>query len=324
MATLVTRNLSTAHSCPTAIPHLPLKLSELVKPVEPHRLRDHCPATRLHDLPVQSGRDQVPAVRRRHRQAAAPRAARQALPDPAGGEWATRDMDRVIAAWTHSPAANPAIACAPSGLLVVDCDIAKDEYALREMRQRYSGDWDELNNTYRVQTGSFGLHVYYRWPAGLKASQASPVKGLLDVRGNGGEQSGYVLAAGAVTSKGRYIAENAAPVRNAPALAGRTVPRETRSAPAAVRAARTRRHHFRPHRHGAQRPRRRPEFDTVPGGPRRMLRRHSHRRRHRPVGRRIHGQQRARRATASRVHHHVGLPKPAEEGKDMRRPEVPP
>ncbi len=154
------------------------------------------------------------------------------------GEWATRDMDRIIAAWSHSPAANPAIACGPSGLLVVDCDIAKGEFALkgtayedlhdrlgpmvdghdvlREMCQRYGGDWDELNDTYRVQTGSFGLHLYYWWPAGLKASQASPVKGLVDVRGNGGERGGYVLAAGSVTSKGPYIAENATPVRNAP------------------------------------------------------------------------------------------------------------
>lgn len=153
-------------------------------------------------------------------------------------EWATNDLDRVIAAWTHSPAANPAIACAPSGLLVVDCDIAKEEFALkgtpyedlherlgplvdghdalREMCERYGGDWEELNNTYRVCTGSLGLHLYYRWPAGLKASQASPVKGLIDVRGNGGLQGGYVLGAGSRTTKGEYTAENATPVRDAP------------------------------------------------------------------------------------------------------------
>ncbi|MFI6085004.1 bifunctional DNA primase/polymerase [Streptomyces sp. NPDC051217] len=45
--------------------------------------------------------------------------------------WATTDMDRVIAAGTHSPAANPAIACTSSGLLAVDCDIAKGEFALK-------------------------------------------------------------------------------------------------------------------------------------------------------------------------------------------------
>lgn len=40
-------------------------------------------------------------------------------------------MDRVIAAGTPSPATNSAIACAPSGLLAVDCDIARGEFALK-------------------------------------------------------------------------------------------------------------------------------------------------------------------------------------------------
>ncbi|MEU6674837.1 bifunctional DNA primase/polymerase [Streptomyces sp. NPDC046925] len=154
------------------------------------------------------------------------------------GEWATRDLDRIIAAWTHSPAANPAIACGPSGLLVVDCDIAKGENALagtpyeslherlgpmvdgadvlRHMCQEYGGDWSSLTDTYAVSTGSLGWHLYFRWPPGLKASQASPVKGLVDVRGNGGERGGYVLAAGSVTTKGPYVAENDLPVRDCP------------------------------------------------------------------------------------------------------------
>ncbi|WP_190329520.1 bifunctional DNA primase/polymerase [Streptomyces venezuelae] len=154
------------------------------------------------------------------------------------GEWATRDLDRIIAAWTASPVANPAIACGPSGLLVVDCDVAKGEYALkgtpfeslhdrlgplvdghdalREICKRCGGDFGELNDTFAVTTGSMGLHLYFRWPTGLRASQASPVKGLVDVRGNGGQRGGYVLAAGSVTTKGPYVAENGLPVRDAP------------------------------------------------------------------------------------------------------------
>ncbi|MFE0101209.1 bifunctional DNA primase/polymerase [Streptomyces sp. NPDC059009] len=154
------------------------------------------------------------------------------------GEWATSDLDRVIEAWTYSPMANIAVACAPSGLLVVDCDVCKGPnqlegtaYAdlherlgplvdgtdvLREICERCGGDWSELMDTYRVQTGRLGMHAYYRWPAGLPASQASPVKGLVDVRGNGGSQGGYVLAAGSRTTSGPYLVEHDAPVRDAP------------------------------------------------------------------------------------------------------------
>jgi hypothetical protein len=154
------------------------------------------------------------------------------------GEEATNSLDRAIEIWSWSPSANIGLACKPSGLLVVDCDTAKAEYQLRGTRyeslheklgpmvdghdvlkavcEEHGGDWDELNDTYRVCTGSMGLHLAFSWPPGVRASQASIVKGSLDIRGNGGDRGGYVLAAGSVTSKGRYIAENATPVAPAP------------------------------------------------------------------------------------------------------------
>lgn len=153
-------------------------------------------------------------------------------------EEVTNDLNRVIEMWSWSPSANIGVACKQSGLLVVDCDIAKGPdqlkdtaYAdlheklgplvdghdvLRAVCERHGGDWDELNDTYTVGTRNFGAHLYYTWPPGVRASQASLVKGVLDIRCNGGEHGGYVLGAGSVVGGRPYIAENATPVAPAP------------------------------------------------------------------------------------------------------------
>ena len=154
------------------------------------------------------------------------------------GEAATNDLGRVVQWWTWSPNANIGIAAKPSGLLVVDCDMPKKEYqlagtsweylhdklgplvdgadVLREMCARFGDDYSRFERTYRVCTASMGLHLYFRWPRGVQASQASPVPGLVDVRCNGGNQGGYVLGAGSETSKGLYVEENQLPIADAP------------------------------------------------------------------------------------------------------------
>lgn len=155
------------------------------------------------------------------------------------GEAATTDLRTVTTWWKFSPHANIGIACKQSGLIVVDCDMPKREYqlketpweymheklgplvdgadVLREMCGRFGDDYSRLERTYRVCTASMGLHLYFRWPEGVQASQASPVPGLVDVRCNGGNQGGYVLAAGSESSKGFYVAENNLPIADAPA-----------------------------------------------------------------------------------------------------------
>lgn len=144
------------------------------------------------------------------------------------GETATNDPNRVVEFWTKvDPNANPCIACKPSNLLVVDLDIAKEDFKLQgtewgylhsvygprvngedlfdEMRFKAEAfeDWDQ--DGYQVRTGSGGLHLYYRWPENWpRISQASPVKGIVDVRGNGGQWGGYVLGEGSRTEAGEY------------------------------------------------------------------------------------------------------------------------
>lgn len=154
-------------------------------------------------------------------------------------EVASNDMGQVVRWWQHSPYANVGIACKPSGLLVLDCDVAKQAGALRdtpwgylhdrlgpmvdgddvlrELCQRFAGDgeYDRLMQTFRVCTASFGAHIYLRWPDGVHASQASPVPGALDIRCDGGQRGGYVLGAGSVIEKGMYVVEHEAPILDA-------------------------------------------------------------------------------------------------------------
>jgi hypothetical protein len=153
-------------------------------------------------------------------------------------EMATNDMRKVVEWWQYSPEANIGIAAKPSGLIVVDCDMPKRDYqlkdtpweymhdrlgplvdgsdVLREMCSRFGDDYQRFERTYRVCTASLGLHLYYKWPDGVQASQASPVPGLVDIRCNGGQRGGYVLGAGSVTAKGSYVAENDLPIAEAP------------------------------------------------------------------------------------------------------------
>lgn len=145
------------------------------------------------------------------------------------GETATNDINQIVTFWTHfDPQANIGVACKPSQLLVVDLDIAKEDWKLRDTEYshlhavygpRVSGEdvFDEMMwqragagqrsalDTYSVLTRSGGLHLYYRWPSHWpKISQASPVKGIVDVRGNGGQYGGYVLGEGSQVDGAGY------------------------------------------------------------------------------------------------------------------------
>lgn len=155
-------------------------------------------------------------------------------------EVATNDINTIVRWWTYAPDCNIGVACQPSGIFVVDCDQPKrdgiltgtpyeelhkvlgprvdGETAYDQVVCRYGGveGLPDAFDTYTVATGSGGKHFYYRWPADVHSSQDSIIRGLLDVRGNGGDRGGYVLAAGSRTTKGVYVAEKVRPIRVAP------------------------------------------------------------------------------------------------------------
>ena len=147
------------------------------------------------------------------------------------GETATNDVMQIVTFWTQvDPEANFGVACKPSQLLVVDLDTPKEPGKLRGTEWEYlhggygpyvTGEQllsemaykladgqpcNEYEDTYTVRTPSGGLHLYYWWPATLgRISQASPVKGVIDVRGNGGEHGGYVLGEGSAIGGKPYF-----------------------------------------------------------------------------------------------------------------------
>lgn len=151
---------------------------------------------------------------------------------------ATNDLGRIIRWWMNMPMANIGVACKQSKLLVVDCDRPKEplpladrpewkhlpdkhgdtidgELVYHDLWQRHSGNWDNWD-TYQVATPSGGVHYYYRWPHTLKASQAPLCRGLLDIRSNGGQDGGYVLAEGSQDTRGDYKAIARLPIRDCP------------------------------------------------------------------------------------------------------------
>lgn len=164
-----------------------------------------------------------------------PVAAGAKVPHRMAGNWgqtSTNNFNLILHFWSQvDPQANIGIACKPSQLLVIDLDRAKaganlvgteweymhevygpyvqGEDLLDEMAFKGHQNGDAYLDTLTVRTGSGGVHLYYRWPTHWpKISQASPVKGLIDVRGNGGEYGGYVLGAGSVNEAGPYLVTN--------------------------------------------------------------------------------------------------------------------
>lgn len=147
---------------------------------------------------------------------------------------ATRDEEAIRAYWEAHPAHNVAVACGPSGLVVVDLDTPKDGEqppphwarpgitdgadvlaALAEEHTNGDTSWLE---TFTVRTRRGGTHLYYAAPQGAAYRNTSARLGwLIDTRASGG----YVVGPGSYVAdahgRGPYTVTNPAPVAPLPA-----------------------------------------------------------------------------------------------------------
>lgn len=129
---------------------------------------------------------------------------------------ATSDPE-VVARCSWQPGENYGIAAKPSGLVILDLDWPKPGYQLPptwrdEPGIAYGGDvlaalcerhgqaWPD---TFRVQTPRRGDQLYFRAPAGRSIGNHSPWP-LIDVRGGGDGEGGYVVGPGSVIDERAY------------------------------------------------------------------------------------------------------------------------
>jgi hypothetical protein len=170
-------------------------------------------------------------------------------PRRAAPDWearATIDRDRIGRWWHTHPRDNIGIACGPSGLVVIDLDVAKHDETPPEPWAGAAGGAEvlaqlahtrghELAATWTVATPSGGRHLYYRAPTGPELrNTAGRVGWRIDTRAAGG----YVVAAGSIVGGRAYelvgttdpidlpdwLHELAAPPAPASPPAGRSTP----------------------------------------------------------------------------------------------------
>ncbi|MET9901917.1 bifunctional DNA primase/polymerase [Streptomyces sp. NPDC006446] len=135
---------------------------------------------------------------------------------------ATVAPDRIRAAWTAGPF-NVGIATGPSGLVVVDLDVPKEQErkgssvapdgatSFAALCERAG---QPIPLTYTVRTPSGGLHLYYEVSPGVRLfNTARTVAANVDTRAWGGN----IVAAGSITPQGAYEVINGAPVAKLPA-----------------------------------------------------------------------------------------------------------
>ena len=129
---------------------------------------------------------------------------------PHGQDSATCDPDVIAGWWTAAPDANVAIACAKSGLYVVDIDCKAGAPGFESWTALTAAR--DVPATYTVRTWSGGAHLYFRMPNPPLRNSASKLGRGIDTRGNG-----YVLAPPSAIEGVPYVVEAASTVAELPA-----------------------------------------------------------------------------------------------------------
>jgi hypothetical protein len=133
------------------------------------------------------------------------------------GDWrdlATADSAQIRSWWARQ-AYNIGIACGPSGLVVIDLDVASGRQRASGPAGPYSGEASlkllcQVHGqrypaaTYTVDTPSGGCHLYFAAPAAPVRNSAGKIGPRIDIRADGG----YVVGAGSRTGAGRYAARD--------------------------------------------------------------------------------------------------------------------
>lgn len=147
---------------------------------------------------------------------------------------ATTDRTQIIWWWAAAPY-NIGIATGPSGLLVVDCDIAR---GAGPTQWRLVGDGVEilehrLPRTFSVSTPNGGLHLYFIAPSQPLGNTAGKLGAHIDTRGKGG----YVVGPGSVRLGRFYMVVDRAPIAPLPTwITELLVPRRASRPPVAPHA----------------------------------------------------------------------------------------
>ncbi|MEV5658155.1 bifunctional DNA primase/polymerase [Streptomyces sp. NPDC052291] len=131
---------------------------------------------------------------------------------------ATTDPGRIRTAWSQAPF-NIGIATGPSGLLVVDLDMPKDNSSAdapdgaTTFKALCERTGQPVPSTRTVRTASGGQHLYFPAPAAARLhNTAGTLAPLVDTRAWGG----YVVAPGSLVAGTRYEVEGPALLRPLP------------------------------------------------------------------------------------------------------------
>ena len=107
---------------------------------------------------------------------------------PNGVKNATRNAETIKDWWTRSPAANIGIACGPSHLVVVDCDVKGDVDGIEAWR-----DLGIADSTWTCETPSKGQHIYFAANGHVVRNSASKLAPGIDIRAQRHAETAYAF-----------------------------------------------------------------------------------------------------------------------------------